>query len=259
MIFTCVFECASVCACLTGKVLRRTLTQRTHVDPYDVKPIDYAHLSETPCVIFAAMDDDYIHPSHALAFAAQWAGDCEVKMFHGRHFGNRPENVLAYVKDHVDQCVEDYQTHALGQDRSVQQTADDSNVLRLSSSQPPASPIATPPAREMAGVGNGNENENENGGRETVETLDPDWDMLDVDVPETEAAPAAGASVEGSVSCDGNVDFGAESSAGLGLGTLVEEFPRSGSAQSLTGLTLGLKMALSRSRSMGSFVTRGMR
>lgn len=79
----------------------REITKELGADIYAVKPIDYACLNKTPCLILSANNDDYIAVSHSDQFFKKWSGPCFLKSINGCHYSARSRDSVLLAVDYL--------------------------------------------------------------------------------------------------------------------------------------------------------------
>lgn len=100
------------------RVVRGKVSARLGSDPFDLIPLrlveaaaerggsgreEPANPSLPPCHIFSALNDDYIPLSHGHDMHKAWrkGADCGLQEFAGRHFGERPTELLQGAVDGI--------------------------------------------------------------------------------------------------------------------------------------------------------------
>lgn len=77
-------------------IVKSTIKKRTGVDPFKIKPLNYADLCSTPCYILSAINDDYIPASHGKTIADSWRGPVQYKEFSAKQLDLRSAEMVRF-------------------------------------------------------------------------------------------------------------------------------------------------------------------
>ena len=88
-----------------AKFIRSTLSGKLGIDPYDCCPDMFVNGIDTPCVIMAAEQDDYIATSHAEHYALKWRAPRQMFHFEGSHFSERLPSIVCQTSVFLEEFV----------------------------------------------------------------------------------------------------------------------------------------------------------
>ena len=88
-----------------AKYFRRGVKVKLGEDPFDISLEAELELCTSPASFLIAINDDYIPPTHGTSLAALYGGPIFARMFEGRHFTPRKEEIVTGVVAHVESRI----------------------------------------------------------------------------------------------------------------------------------------------------------
>ena len=92
---------------LVAQFFRRGLKKKLDgMDPFDISQIEDMPKLTIPASFIIAVDDDYIPAQHGMELASQYGGPIFARMFQGRHFTPREEELVLSIVPQIKSRVE---------------------------------------------------------------------------------------------------------------------------------------------------------
>jgi pimeloyl-ACP methyl ester carboxylesterase len=92
---------------LVARFFRKGLKKKLDgMDPFDVSQLEDMPELTIPAFFLIAVEDDYIPPQHGMELASQYGGPIFARMFQGRHFTPREEEVVMGTVPQIMSSVE---------------------------------------------------------------------------------------------------------------------------------------------------------
>lgn len=76
-------------------------SQMNGLNVFEIKPVKYAKENLIPAFFLTATNDDYIPSDHSVVISKKWGAPVQFSYFDGRHYSNRPEDVVMRPFDFI--------------------------------------------------------------------------------------------------------------------------------------------------------------